>query len=86
MTTIYVTEYNTKCYGMTFQNIGWIRVQKFEDISDDKNTIYCVKPLEKLLGKRESCMKTTISGVFNKPVFDDNKFLIQISEENGKNR
>ena len=39
MTIIYVTEYNTECYGVTFQNIGWIKVQKFEDISDDKNTI-----------------------------------------------
>ena len=44
MTKIYVTEYNTKCYGITFRNNVWIKVQKIEDISDDKNTIYCVKP------------------------------------------
>ena len=31
MTIIYVTEYNTKCYAVTFQNKGWIKVQKFQD-------------------------------------------------------
>ena len=46
MTIIYVTEDNTKCYGVTFQKNGWINVQKYEYISDDKNTIYCLKPLE----------------------------------------
>ena len=51
MTIIYVTEKNTECYGVTFQNNGWIKVQKYEDISDDKNTIYCLKPLEIFLGK-----------------------------------
>ena len=70
MTITYVTENNTKCYGGTFQNNGWIKVQKIEDTSDDKNTIYCVKPLEIFLGKSESCMMTAFSGFFNKPVFD----------------
>ena len=46
MTILYVTESITKCYGVTFQNNGWIEVQKFQDISDDKNTIVCVNPLE----------------------------------------
>ena len=45
MTIKYVREYNTKCYGVTFENNGWIKVKKFENISDDKNTIFCVKPL-----------------------------------------
>ena len=45
MTIIYVTENNTYCYGVTSQINGWIKEQKFEDISDDKITIYCVKPL-----------------------------------------
>ena len=40
MTIMYITEYNTKCYGVTFVKNGWIKVQKFEDISDDKNIIY----------------------------------------------
>ena len=46
------------------------KVQKIQDISDDKNTIYCVKPLEIFLGKSESCMMTAFSGVFDQPVFD----------------
>ena len=33
MTIIYVTEYNTKYYGVTFQNNGWVKIQNFEDIS-----------------------------------------------------
>ena len=45
MTIIYVTENNCKCYGVTFQNNGYVKVQKFEDISSDENTIYCVKPM-----------------------------------------
>ena len=29
MTIINLTECNTKCYGVTFANNGWIKVQKF---------------------------------------------------------
>ena len=75
MTIIYITECNTKCYGVTFENKGWINVQKFEDISDDKNTIYCVKPLKIFLGKSESRMMMAYSGAFNKPVIDGNTIL-----------
>ena len=32
MTNIYLTEYNTKCYAVTFQNKCWIKVQKIEDV------------------------------------------------------
>ena len=32
MTIIYITENNCESYAVTFQNIGWIKVQKFEDI------------------------------------------------------
>ena len=42
MTVLYLTENNTRCYGVTLQNNGWIKVQKVEDISDDENSIYCV--------------------------------------------
>ena len=86
MTIIYITEHNTKCYGVTFQNNRWIKVQKFEDNSDDKNTIYCVMPLEMFVGKSKSCMMTAFSGAFNKPVFDGNTILLKIIEENFKNR
>ena len=39
MTVIYIKEYNTRCYGVTFQIKGCIKVQKFEDISDDEKII-----------------------------------------------
>ena len=41
---MYVTENNCRCYGVTFQKNGFIRVQKFKDISIHENIIYCVKP------------------------------------------
>ena len=86
MAIIYITECSTKCYGMNFENIGWINVQKFEDISDDITTLYCVKPLEIFLGKSVSCIMTAYSGAFNKPVFDGNTISLKISEENNRNR
>ena len=51
MTVICLREYSTRCYGVTFQNNGWIKVQKFEDFSDYEKNTYCVKPLETFLGK-----------------------------------
>ena len=86
MTVLYLTEYNTRCYGVAFQNNGWIKVQKFEDISDDEYNIYCVKPLETFLGKGEACDLTLMSGAFDKPVFDGNTILLVISEEYGRHR
>ena len=86
MTIIYVTEDNTKCYGVTFQINGWINLQKFEDISEKKNTIYCVKLLEIFLAESESFLMTAFSGAFNKPVFDGNTILLKIREENNKHR
>ena len=50
MTIICSTNYNTRCYGVTFKNNGSVKVKKFEDISDDENIIYFVKPLEVLIG------------------------------------
>ena len=46
MTVIYLTEYNTKCYGVTFQNNECIKVQEFKDISNDENNILYIKPLK----------------------------------------
>ena len=71
---------------MSFQNNGWIKVQKLEHLSDDKNTIYCVKHLEIFLGKSESCLMAALSGAFNKTVFDGKIILLKISEENDKHR
>ena len=37
MTVIYLTEYNTSCYGVIFENNGCIKVQKIKDISNYEN-------------------------------------------------
>ena len=86
MTLIYVTENKSRCYGITFQNNGYVKVQKVEDISNDENTIFCVKPSKIFLGKSESCLMTAMSGAFDKLVFDGNTILLKISEENIKHR
>ena len=77
MTVIYLTEHNTKCYGVTCQNDGWIVLKKFKDISVENNT-YCVKPLETFLGKSEVCDMTLMSEAFDKSVFDGNTILLKI--------
>ena len=86
MTIIYVTENNCKCYGVTLQNKGWVRVQKLEDVSEDKNIIYKVNPMETFLGKSQLCDMTEFSGAEDKEVFDGNTILLKIGEENNKNR
>ena len=86
MTVIYLAEYNTRCHGVTFQNIGCVKVQKFEDISVDENNIISARSSEIFLGKREICNMTCISGAFDKSVFDGSTILLEKSEENGKDR
>ena len=72
MTIIYVTENNCECYGVTFQNKGWIRVQKLEDVSEDKNIMYKVIPMEIFLGKSHLCDMTEFSGAKDEEVFNGN--------------
>ena len=84
MTKLYITENNTKRFGVTFQNNGCVKVQKFEDISNDENTIYSVKPMRIFLGKSQVCNMTMFSGALDKKVFDGNTILLKISEENNK--
>ena len=86
MTIIYITENNTKRYGVTFQNNGCVKVQKFEDISNDENTIYSAKPMRIFLGKSQVCNMTMFSGALDKKVFDGNNVLLKISEENEKHK
>ena len=86
MTIIYVTENNTECYGVTFQNNGMIRVQKLENVSDDKNIIYEVNPMETFIGKSLSCDMTEFSGAMDKEVFNGNTLLLKVSEENNMYR
>ena len=71
-------------YGVTFQNNGYVKVQKFEDISNNENNIYCVKPMEIFSGKSQVCNMTMFSGAFDKKVFDGNTILLKIGAENGK--
>ena len=86
MTIIYITENNCKCYGVTFENNGCVKVQKFEDISNDESTIYSVKPMEIFLGKSQRCSMTAISGAFDRMCFDGNTILLKTGEENGKHK
>ena len=81
-----MTKNNCEQYAVTFKHRGWVKVQKFEDISDDKNIIYMVNPMETFLGKSESCMMTAESGAFNKQVLDCNTILLKVGEENDKHR
>ena len=48
MTIIYITEYNCQSYAVTYRNINQFRVQKKEDIDDDKKIIFEVHPMEVL--------------------------------------
>ena len=83
MTVIYITENNCKCYAVTFQNNGWIKVQKFKDGCLDENIIYTVYPMVTFLGKSQSCTMTALSGAFDKSCFDGNTILLKVGIENG---
>ena len=86
MTTKNVTEKKCRCYGVTFQNNGCVKVQKFEDISNDENTIYRVKLMRTFSGKSQVCNVTICSGALKETVFDGKTFILKISEENGRNK
>ena len=79
MTIIYVTENNCQCCGVTFRNKGWVRVQKLEDISEDKSIIYEVNPIETFIGKSQLCDMTEFSGARDKEVFNGNTILFKVS-------
>ena len=86
MTVIYITEDNCQCYAVTFENKGWVKVQKFEDESLDENIIYTVNPMETFLGKSQRCTMTALSGSFDKKALDGNTILLKVGIENGKNK
>ena len=67
---MYITENITKCYGVTFQINGCVKVQKFEDISNDENIIYCMKPMRIFLGKSQACIMTISRELLKKNFFD----------------
>ena len=86
MTIIYITEDNCQCYAVTHRNNNQFRVQKIEDIDNDKKIIYGVHPMEVFIGKSKCCMMTAYSGAFDKKSFDGNTILLKIGEENNKSR
>ena len=86
MTIIYITENNCQRYVVTLQNKGWVKVQKFEDVSNDKNIIYEVNPMETFIGKSQLCNMTEVSGAKDKEVFDGKTILLEIGIENNKHR
>ena len=66
---------------MTFQNNGYVKVQKFEVFSEDKNNIYKVNPMETVVGKSQLCEMTEFSGAEDKEVFNGNTILLEIGKE-----
>ena len=86
MTIIYITENNCECYAVTYQNKGWIKVQKFKDVSDDENIIYEVNPMQIFIGKTQRCNMVKFSGAEDKKVFDGNTILLEIGKENNKHK
>ena len=86
MTIIYLTEYNNKCYAVTYQNKGWVKVQKIKDVSNDENIKYEVNPMETFLGKSQLCDMTLFSGAEDKEVFNGNTILLEIGKQNNKHR
>ena len=77
MTIIYICENNCECLAVTVKNNELIRVQKLKDVSDDKNIIYEVNPIETFIGKDLT---------EDKKDYDGNTILIKLFEENNKHR
>ena len=86
MTIIYVCESNCERLAVTTRNKGWVRVQRLEDVSDDKNVIYEVNPMETFIGKCKDCKMTKFSGARDKEVFNGNTILLKVSDENNKHK
>ena len=86
MPILFLTEHDTKSYGLKIENNELVKVQTFENIYDDENNILCVKPLETLLGKCEVCNMLLRLGALDKSVINGKTILLEISEENDKNK
>ena len=61
-------------------------MQKLKDVSEDKNIVYKVNPMETFLGKSQLCDMTEFSGATDKKLFHGNTILLKVSEENNKHR
>ena len=86
MAIIYITENICECYGVTLQNKVFIKVQKLEDVSENKNVIYQVNPMQIFIDKSQICDMTNFSGAKDEKVFNGNTILLKICEENGKHK
>ena len=63
-----------------------IKVQKLEDVSNNKNIIYEVNPMETFLGKSQLSDMTDFSGARDKEEFNRKTILLKIGEENNRHR
>ena len=61
MTFIYVAENNCQRLAVTFKNNEVIKVQKLEDVFEDRNIIYKVNPVETFIGRSRLCEMTEFS-------------------------
>ena len=71
---------------LTFENNGYVKVQNVKDITNSETKILPVKPLNTFLGKSEFCGMTELSLAFDKTEVDENTFLLEIGEKNGRKR
>ena len=62
-----------------------IRVHKLEDVSEDKNIIYEVNPMEMFIGKSLFCDMAQFSGG-DREVFNGNIILLKIGKESNKHK
>ena len=86
MTIIYITEKNCENYAVTYQNNSKFRVQKLEDVYNDKKIINEINPIESFIGKSQLCEITKFSGAKDREVFDGNTILLRIGLENNKHK
>ena len=86
MTIIYITEDNCESYAVTYRNKNQFRVEKQEDIGNDKNIIYEVNPMDKFVGKSQLCDMTEFSGAKDREVIDGNNILLRLGIENNKHK
>ena len=84
MPVISLTEYDTKCYGVKIENNDLVKVQKFENVFDNENSILCVKLSEKFFGKCDVSDMLPRAGVLEKLLLSGKFILLKMREENDK--
>ena len=69
---------------LTFENNGYVNVQKVKDITNSETKILPVKRLNTFLEKSEVCGMTELSRAFDRKEVDGNIILLEIGEKIGK--